>query len=693
MEKEISHSNQRGLNMDDSNISNSGYTEKSNEKDIVFHSEKETSRIPIQIEDEGKTPASPAKHPSDNQESSQTNNIDLNSQTLMNSSSDLSGKELPQKTPIPQARKQSSESEGLLEVTPLGPDNMSHRDDEEIFIQKDDEETVTKVDDEETETEVDDEETETETEVDEEKTETKLNDEDNIVIPEIYKYHRMHRLLKPYEQLVDEDHHYSYTILGHLGISAYNVVYKARKKNLLTGDEKIRALKEYNPRISSDNFEEYSLHMLMFRQEYDTLLSLKHENIVSVSDFFEINNIYYFDMDFIYLFPHKCFTLYDTLHYSHIRSILTDNDILVIIKTIKYLHSKNILLLDFNLKNILVGRKFDNQNSNMDYQINEDGNKEDEIKYINKFPPQIFITNFEKSINLDKINYSIIPTRLTPGYSKENILLPRIEMTATSFLSLTNEERNIFNTSLDIFVLGVIIYKFYLYQSPKYHVDINSLPYSDRTPSINDVYSLDVDIELKRIIVKSLHYDLAAYLSVDELLVDFQNYIKIKKKRIRKETIRSIANNAKDLFSRLLHKKKSNDNHQSENNDIENDHSDFSKYSFYRASVQEASSLLNSDIISRIIVDQWDIRIKEKRIRFYIPQPGPRNDSDDVWETVISDREYVQLVKLISECLSECEISSGGLILIIHHTSNALHDFLADRTISDEEYDERSMWT
>ena len=291
--------------MDDSTLSNSGHSEKSNVKDIVFHSEKETSRIPTQIEDVGEMPVSPAKHPSANQESSPINYIDFNSQTFMNSSSDSTGKKLPQKTPVPQARKQPSKKEGLLEVTPLGPDNMLHGDDEEIFIQMDDKETITKVDNEETETEVDDEETETETEVDKEKTETKLKDKDNIVIPEIYKYHRMYRILKPYEQLVDDDHHCSYTILGLLGISAYNVVYKARKKNLLTGEEKIRALKEYNPRISSDNFEEYSLHMLVFRQEYDTLLSLKHDNIVSVSDFFEVNNIYYFDMDFIYLFPHK----------------------------------------------------------------------------------------------------------------------------------------------------------------------------------------------------------------------------------------------------------------------------------------------------------------------------------------------------------------------------------------------------
>ena len=242
---------------------------------------------------------------------------------------------------------------------------------------------------------------------------------------------RAHGELKKGSRIVDKIHHCSYDINGVIGGGSYGIVYVAIKTDW-SGKKEIRALKEYNPRLPKHNME-YSLHEQMFRQEYETLASLKHANIVSVADFFHANDTCYFDMDYIngksldYYLNTTCVTGHEHYYFRRLALDKAIDMMYELAKTVNYLHHQKILHLDLKLNNIIR---------------RDDGH--------------LIVIDFGQCVNLDKPDEWIAPIRFNTGYHEHKYLFDKESQSAAKLTELY--PKNKFKESLDLYSLGIILF-------------------------------------------------------------------------------------------------------------------------------------------------------------------------------------------------------------------------------------------
>ncbi len=318
---------------------------------------------------------------------------------------------------------------------------------------------------------------------------------------------RAQELLTFGTRIIDEEHHNLYFIREIIGQGSYGVVYKATKTNQITGKEEIRALKEYNPFLFKIDIE-YSLHKQMFRQEYETLAFLNHENIISVVDFFNANHTCYFDMEYIegknlyHYLANICTFSHWMMHGGNSRNLAMNEAIDImysIVKTVNYLHKQKILHLDLKTNNI-IRRK--------------DGH--------------LFLIDFGQCVNLNKLDNWVVPIRFNTRYHQEKFLSSNnrfhtaAKFDATTFLgkqSIEFENKNgllkeKFKESLDLYSIGKILY------------DIFSICGENKgnKVEISDIRELHVNNYIKIIICKSLNLHLIPYITSLEILKAIQNY-------------------------------------------------------------------------------------------------------------------------------------------------------------------------
>ena len=85
-----------------------------------------------------------------------------------------------------------------------------------------------------------------------------------------------------------------YEVLGIVGRGGMGVVYRARR----LGDQQVSALKEMRP-AEANSAEDLQESRMLFGQEAELLLSLKHPNIVKAYEIFEWRGRPYFAMEFV----------------------------------------------------------------------------------------------------------------------------------------------------------------------------------------------------------------------------------------------------------------------------------------------------------------------------------------------------------------------------------------------------------
>jgi len=131
-----------------------------------------------------------------------------------------------------------------------------------------------------------------------------------------------------------------YDIIAVLGKGASGIVYEAEHKQL---GRKV-AIKVLHP-----EFFDNDVQLQNFRSEAQIISSLKHENILSVYDFMEVNGHYYLIMELVKGQSLASIMIERDLSESEIISIIFG-----LLEGIRYTHNKNILHLDLKPSNIIL---------------------------------------------------------------------------------------------------------------------------------------------------------------------------------------------------------------------------------------------------------------------------------------------------------------------------------------------------
>ncbi len=151
-----------------------------------------------------------------------------------------------------------------------------------------------------------------------------------------------------------------YTIEKLLGGGGFSIVYRAT----LNGDKSKVVIKEYMPTtiakrderlhviaINTDHEERLSRGRRLFFQEASTLTTLKHPNIVNVSNFFRANGTVYMVMDYE---PGVNLQAYIKKHKGNLTERFIITVFVPLLKGLKLIHSHGLLHLDIKPGNVHI---------------------------------------------------------------------------------------------------------------------------------------------------------------------------------------------------------------------------------------------------------------------------------------------------------------------------------------------------